>query len=380
MSWIRLFGPFGSRLNAVVDVGSHSIKALAFDSKSGSAPRVVKKFATHLALNASPAQRVARLREFLSVLVQKLCEIPGRTVVAIGPHLAEHSFGYWQAGRSIAGAGMAKAEAARIFQQLLEAHHPASRLAMAYPLEIYANGYPASFDEIASGNVKDIGFATLLMQLSEDAGNGIASLSKSLGGMPLEFIPLPAAYGEALARADIRDAVLLDIGGEETAGLLVRDGALRSLMTFPIGANHFLRTLARETDASLQDLERDFRGYAQGMDGSSTRRAAIHGEFQKKAEEWQRGFTEALEGWYTQGPLPSLVLLTGGGARIPEIADVLRNPSWLAPFSHAESVSLRVWDGPAMFGGSSLKGMLAGPEDAGLGALIVYSMYRKPLF
>ena len=150
-------------------------------------------------------------------------------------------------------------------------------------------------------------------------------------------------------------------------------------MTFPIGAHHFLRSIARTTNGSLEDAERALRGYVRGTEDGA-RRATIHTQFQKEAVAWQKGLTDALNDWYAEGPLPASVLLTGGGAGIPEIAEVLRNPSWLAPFSHADIVSLRVWEGSSLFGGSSLKGMLVGPEDAGLAALIVYSMYKQPLF
>ena len=274
---------------------------------------------------------------------------------------------------------MARADAGRIFQQLLEVHRAKARLAMAYPVEIRANGYPATLERVASCDIQEIGFATLLMQFPEDVGNVLASLPQSVGGIPIEFIPLPVAYLEALTRVKIQDGILLDIGGEETTGLLMRGGALRSVMTFPIGAHHFLRSIARTTNGSLEDAERALRGYVRGTEDGA-RRATIHTQFQKEAVAWQKGLTDALNDWYAEGPLPASVLLTGGGAGIPEIAEVLRNPSWLAPFSHADIVSLRVWEGSSLFGGSSLKGMLAGPEDAGLAALIVYSMYRQPLF
>lgn len=108
--------------------------------------------------------------------------------------------------------------------------------------------------------------------------------------------------------------------------------------------------------------------------------AAVPDACREAAGEWKRMFVRALDAFYATGPLASQVLLTGGGSRLAEIRREAQASDWLGGFSFSRTPSVRVLDGAAFFGGDTLGGNLNGPEDAGLAALMIYSLRHHPLF
>ncbi len=352
MPLFGLFGRIRPDLRAVIDVGSHSIKTVVFElANSGgvsSRPKIVKKTVLKLSSAPDPVRIVMQLREILFSTVKDLGRIPSVITVALGPYLAEHSLAVWNVDKGLEKRKTAtRKELWSYFQNLFETRRDPKKALIAYPLDLLVNGYGMRYasrgeDKVFLGGT--ISFRTFLLYFPQDIGAALSAAKQSLGGLPIEFLPLSVIYQESIPRlSGISDAFLIDLGGEETTLTLLKEGTIAHVASFAFGANHFSRGIA---------------GIA----------------------SWKKMFLAGLESFYTVGPLPARVLLLGGGAYIPEVVNEVRNPDWIRDFSYASSPEVQILRAENFFQGDTFGGVLAGPEDAGLASLIIYSMYHKPLF
>lgn len=369
----------------VVDVGSHTIKALLFDpvrrysGQSGELPlpKVVKKMFFKLPVSGSQARIVASLREFVFMAVKEFERIPEKIIIAVGPNLADETLALWSIRPSGGGRKISRRELGVYFQNLFEENRDSSRASLAYPFGFLVNGYAATPEAIERANAAEIGFKTLALSFSENVGARLAEMKQSLGGLPIEFVPLAAALKEAVTFSlGLRDAFLVDVGGEETTLILLKDGEVRQIVSFAIGAHHFLRGLAKISGASLEEAESKKRQYIQGLVGEKIR-SQLQEFLRQESGVWKKEFLAKLDYFYHLGPLPPKILLLGGGAHLSEISEILRGTDWLGNFSYTDTSDVRILDASNFFQGSSLGGFLQGPEDIGLASLIIYSLHYE---
>lgn len=376
---MSLFGLFGRRrpdLRAVIDVGSHSIKTVVFEladsDRVSSRPKIIKKTVLKLSSAPDPAREVSQLREILFSTLKELGRVPSSITIALGPYLAEQSLETWGVDGKLAGRkSISRRELGIYFQNLFEQKRDPRRALIAYPLDLLLNEYSTSPFLKMKEKVVPVGtvsFRTMLLYFSKNIGEALKIAKQSLGGLPIEFIPLSAVYQESIPRSlRVRDAFLIDIGGEETTLTFLKDGVVEQVASFAIGAHNFVRGTAEALSISFEEAEDLKRQGAQGM-------ADV------EAARWEKMFRAGLDVFYASGPLPSKVLLLGGGAYIKEIVDVVRKPDWIRDFSYASSPDVQILRAENFFGGDTFGGFLAGPEDAGIASLIVYSIKHAPLF
>ena len=143
-----------------------------------------------------------------------------------------------------------------------------------------------------------------------------------------------------------------------------------------MGVSHFIKGIEVIADVTAEQAEDVRRQYMQGIVGSERGRK-LQEYLKKESEEWKKKFLETRDSFYHIGLLPEDVILFGGGAGMPEIREILRDPEWMRGFSYVEAPRVRVFDPAAMFGGDTLGGSLEGPADVGLAALVFKAMKDK---
>ncbi len=377
------------KLFAVVDIGSHLIRALIFEERvRDSAPRVIKKMVIKLPASYDKERIFNRLRELMFAMVKELERIPEKITVALGPHLVEHSFRVWTVTNLDIYKKITRQELNSYFRNLFEENKGKEFSALAYPLGLLINGYPVNIKDIESRAKSlivlpariNIGFKVLFLVFTREVGKILSDMKASLGGMPIEFIPLVAATQEALTKTlGIKDGFLVDVGGEETTLIYLKDGEICETVKFSLGARHFLRGITRIAAISFEEAEDVKRQYVQGM-LSESKKQELNDFFRKEAELWQKMFLEALDSFYHIGPIPPKILLFGGGAYLPEIAGILRDPSWFKNFSSFDAAELKILEAENLFEGNTCNGFIKGPADVGLASLIAYSTKHEPVF
>lgn len=396
---MSLFGLFSAKkppLRMAVDVGSHAIKALLFEAartseggeksaerfsvESGqplATPKVVKKLFFKLPVSDNQARIVAGLQKFLFATVKELERIPEKIVIAIGPNLADETLSLWTIRPQGLGRKISRRKLGVYFQNLFEANRDSQLASLVYPVGLSVNGYAATPEIIERTSAAEIGFKTLTLSFPETVGAGLTRIKQSFGGLPIEFIPLAAALKEAIIFSlGLEDAFLVDVGGEETTLILLKSGEVLQIISFAPGAHHFLRGLAKISGLSLEEAESKKRQYIQGL-ASEKVRSQLQEFFRQESEVWKKEFLAKLDYFYHLGPLPPKILLFGGGARLSEIAAVLRGTDWLGNFSYTDAPEVKILDASNFFQGSSLGGFLQGPEDAGLASLIINSFHHE---
>lgn len=378
--------------HVIIDVGSSALKAVIFEILGGSPlPQVLKKIIIRPVKDAAlrePGRVIMRLRELVFGMVRELGRVPERILIAFGPHMVEQTLASWRI-KPMAwkrGGAIVRRDLRTYFENAFLERRNAERAEVAYPIAVLMNGYPVTtslfqgsgrIENLAS--IQEITFHTLILSFPNEIGPALAEMKKSLGGMPIEFIPLAAAVHFAfLKKLSLRDVFGVDVGGEETNIMVIRGGTLTANSSFPLGANHFIRGIAGALGISFEEAMNIKRKYLERMPGDAM--AKLNNFLAEESHLWKLMFLEELERWYHLGPLPEELILFGGGAALSEIGGALRDGDWFKNYSHADMPRLRLLPGNAIFEGNSLEGFLQGPEDVGIASLMVYSMEHVPLF
>lgn len=389
---MALFGKKYSNLHTVVDVGSSTLRALIFEaSEARMVNRVIKKFVEPMPLGRG--QTVKKLREFIFAVVRSLEKVPLKITVTLGPHFGDHMLTSWTLRPSQGFKSLSRKELQVQFQNLFQQNRDGAKSVIAYPVGVIANGYSinrllAERDRTAQtllttrdlAGVKELGFRALLLYFPNEPAFELMEVKQSLGGLPIEFVPLGGAQKEAVLGAfQTRDAFLIDIGGEETALMLLRDGELTQCASFSIGMNHTLRGISKAFSASFNEAKNLRRQYAQGILNSALR-SRMRDFLALQVEAWKKKLVETLGAFYTSGPIPPAIFLFGEGTDTPEFGTILRKGEWLQGASYTEAPEVRILAGESFFGGDTLGGNLKGAEDVNLASGVFYSLHHEPLF
>jgi hypothetical protein len=417
---MNVFGFFKQRpdLRTVIDVGSHTTKAVIFEMPprdshgSRRLPKIVKKMVLKLPLLYKEDRVIAKLREFIFAVVRELERVPEKITVAFSSTLIGASLVELRTPLSHEGGGVLSKDGVRAyFNVAVKEHTEIPTGSIIIPVDFSINGYPAWWSEPSCqifsprpaeyegvgvsavseitrpytphGRIRtegEISFHSFVLKPSKDVELALTHMKQSLGGMSIEFIPLVIAQKEAMVYAcGVKDALLVDMGGEETVVLLMREYTVRSTVSFPIGVRHFLRGVSKMTSLTFEEAEDLKRQDAQGLI-SSSQREKLHQFLAQEIDRWKQQYREALESLYHYGPIPSTIFLCGGGAHLPEMRSLLQSEDLFEGLSHAVKPSVIVFEATRLFEGSSLGGFLQGPEELGLASLMAYSLCHEPIF
>lgn len=143
---------------------------------------------------------------------------------------------------------------------------------------------------------------------------------------------VPLAFSTFLASSFIvtrdffpheKDYVLVDFGGEVTDVSVVRDGALATSFSFPIGRNALLRRLSHRLNRSIAESITICSLYNDGKVEASVRQAC-DGIIKESKDEWIASFHAAAWKGAGERSLPSTVMLSVGDDVASWFADAIQ--------------------------------------------------------
>lgn len=379
---LKLFRKSKSRTSIAIDVGSHSIKGVILET-GGVMPRIIAKQVVNLPLFYNPKEEsialkrlVIKTRKLLLDLTQMAENIPERALIAVSSGPAVISIKKWCAGRDEAVRTMTRNNAKNLFEKIKNKNAGANTF--AYPLECTLNESPLRAGKIRIPKNARLCFRTLLLAFPEEVASIFTETQKMLGGVRVEIIPLALAeYYAAVSALKIQNALLVDVGGEKTDLIHIKDGALTQISSFPLGGRHFIRGIAKAADVGPEEAEDLKRQYVQGI-VSERRKVLLRDFLRRETKLWEDAFSKKLARFYAPaGAPPPQIFLCGGGAHLTEINSVIRNGDWIKSSPYTESPRVNILRADTLFGGNSLGGNLQGPEEFGLSALVFYLLKSK---
>ena len=157
----------------------------------------------------------------------------------------------------------------------------------------------------------------------------LGALQTIASNLKLDLLSI-AAEPYALARAaNIKSqsgAIFIDIGGGTTDVALVRRAGVEKTNSLALAGRAFTKRLAKQFGASLAEAEAVKIKYGRQQLGQIANRR-IKEALKNDIDIWLKGLELILEEFDLSQPLPSLILLCGGGSLLPEIAQVFRKDS-----------------------------------------------------
>ena len=400
-------------LAVAIDAGSHSLKGMVLSvSKNTSGapalPKILKKKFVKLPISYDPqlpadyqAKLASKLGEFILEMAKEGLKNSDRIIVGLGPSLADLAI----EKKSFKVAGKEKvltAESANtyfknmggsggeIFLEVLANDYKIDlkevnpvRTGAARPAE--GSSTPPSAISILhrrqsrrrSNGVKvpesfGLTFGVMIPKLVHEVSVVVDETKKALGGLTFEFLPNAYLQQTALAGSfRTRDALAVDVGGENTQVLLLKNGSGVQTYSFPLGARHFIRGIAKIADLTYEEAEDIKKQYTRNIVDES-RKKQIHGFLAEESKLWYKMFAESMDGFYHFGPLPQQVFMFGGGANLAEIADTVRKGDWMKNNSFADYPKVNILGGESVFEGDTFDGYIHGPEDFNLASIVFY--------
>lgn len=386
---MNLFGKLVGKeqdIQIAMDIGSHAIKTAVFETlivnKKTKISKIIKKVVTRLPHSTKQDKIVAKAHEVIFGLVKEAGRVPAKITIGLGPNLAQYSLQNWKSKVTQNKKKANNNDLATAFVKIFEEKRDPTQTMIVHPTAILFNGY--AFDaKKRENNIFPPGlltFNTVVLSFSKEVGLALIDIKRTLGGMPIEFIPLTAAFKESIIRASQTvETLLIDIGGEETSITLFGEIGITAFAFFPYGAHHFTRVIAKIKNIPFNEAEDLKRQYAAGIITQASK-LQLDELLKEETNFWKKMFIEKIEEFYAAGPLPKYLFLSGGGAYITAIRDTLKKTDWLGNFSYTNSPEINILRAENLFQENTPKNSLSGPEDAGLASLIVYSIQHEALF
>jgi cell division protein FtsA len=158
----------------------------------------------------------------------------------------------------------------------------------------------------------------------------LGALQTVSGMLDLDLVAIvaePYAVARCMNDEQVQSAgaLFIDVGGGTTDVALVRQGGIEGTRMFALGGRAFTKSLADRLElpfARAEELKVDF---SRGM--QIERHEEVKQIVAEDVAVWQAGVELVLEEFAKSGMLPGRVYLCGGGARLPQIAQALRDPA-----------------------------------------------------
>jgi cell division protein FtsA len=133
-------------------------------------------------------------------------------------------------------------------------------------------------------------------------------------------------------------ALFIDVGGGTTDIALVRQGGIEGTRMFALGGRAFTKSLADRLELPFARAEEIKVDYAKGV--KVDRHEEVGQIIAEDVAVWAAGVELVLEEFAKSGMLPGRIYLCGGGARLPQIGDALRDPEFARqlPFARPPQV------------------------------------------
>lgn len=135
-------------------------------------------------------------------------------------------------------------------------------------------------------------------------------------------------------------AIFIDIGSGTTDIAVVRDGTVEGTKMFTIGGRIFTKRLAQVLNISYKDAEEIKLLYSEDKLERQSHRI-VREAMKSDCDVWLSGVVLTLESFENIDILPSKILLSGGGAHLPEIKETLETREWIKslPFTRKPQIT-----------------------------------------
>lgn len=135
-------------------------------------------------------------------------------------------------------------------------------------------------------------------------------------------------------------AIFIDVGAGTTDVAVVRDGTVEGTKMFTLGGRTFTKRLSQSLNISFQEAEEIKLNYSSDKLERQSHRI-VREAMQSDCDVWLSGVVLTLEEFEGLDSLPSKILLSGGGAHLPEIKEALETRDWVQslPFVKKPQVS-----------------------------------------
>jgi len=163
-------------------------------------------------------------------------------------------------------------------------------------------------------------YESILQNLAKELGLNIASIAAQPYGVSKVFV-------NPDAETEHKNGIFIDIGGQTTDVVVVRNGTIEGMQSFTFGGDALTFRLKQELGGSLEKAEKTKLAYANNkLDKRSGKK--ISEIIRAEADVWLSGVELALKEFTNTKILPSRIYLTGGSAPLPELARALMTKKW----------------------------------------------------
>lgn len=135
-------------------------------------------------------------------------------------------------------------------------------------------------------------------------------------------------------------AIFIDVGAGTTDVAIVRDGTVEGTKMFTLGGHTFTKRLSQSLNISFQEADDIKMEYSNdNLERQSHR--IVREAMKTDSDVWLSGVVLTLEEFENLDSFPSKILLSGGGANLPEIKEALESREWAKslPFTRKPQVS-----------------------------------------
>jgi cell division protein FtsA len=356
----------GPQALTALDVGTEFAKALvvALDERDGVLTGVVRGVGrqrqglTHMQSGtvSDIDAVVANCRKALDEAEQMAGLRPGSAVIGIAGELVKGTTSVRTVHRDQAQAPLTQPELERIVQRaqseaLDEAETRIAwesgvermevRLVHAAIVEMKIDGYPVS---------NPIGFTGSQLELAVFNAfapmvhlGALQSVANRLGLQLLGVIAEPYAVATCMDPGELGDAgaVFVDIGGGTTDVALVRHGGIAGTKMLALGGRAFTKGLAERFGLSFTRAETLKLAASADELPESVPADSLQEALTEDAAVWRRGVELMISDLADGELLPARVYLCGGGAELPQVAEVLGQDDWWRrlPFARKPQVA-----------------------------------------
>ncbi|MFA6917431.1 MAG: cell division FtsA domain-containing protein [Candidatus Gracilibacteria bacterium] len=158
-------------------------------------------------------------------------------------------------------------------------------------------------------------------------------------------------------------AIFIDIGAGTTDIAIVRNGAVEGTKMFTLGGRMFTKRLAQNLNISFQEAEEIKLNYSNDKLERQSHRI-VREAMQTDCDVWLSGVVLTIEEFADIDVLPSKILLSGGGALLPEIKEVMETREWIKSLPFAKKPQINFLNPKMIANMSDDTKTLNSPQDA----------------
>jgi len=188
------------------------------------------------------------------------------------------------------------------------------------------------------------------------------SIAKAIDIELLFIAAEPYAIAKSVEIEHRGEAIFIDIGGGTTDIAVLRQGGLEGIKSIALGGRAFTKRLVENLGVDFYEAEQIKLKYSKG-DLSSVVKKKITDIFRQDIKVWLSGVNLALNDFSQLSPLPSKILLCGGGSSLPGIKKSLESEDWASGLPMLQTPEINFINPAKIINIEDKTGKLTEPKD-----------------